>query len=722
MPVTDSFPKLNYSAQRLKEKTYDLLLEWLREQSQRHPILFVIEDLHWIDPTTLELLERAVENGQHESQLIILSCRPEFQPPWKNPNHLTQIALTRLTKRQIGELMQAKVGLKSVPPNIVDQIVERTDGVPLFVEEFTQMIVESGRLKHVNGEAELSVNFDIEEIPSTLQDLLMARLDRLESDEEIVQQAAAIGRDFSLELLQAITHMDEHSLELELAKLVQADLLSQRGRPPRIAYQFKHGLLRDAAYQSLVKKKRQEFHLRIGNALEEKFPETCETEPEILAQHFAQAGAAEKAIDYFERAGQRSLERSAHKEAIRHLTQGIELIDTLPKTRERNLQEIHLHISLGVPLQATRGYSAPEVEANYARARELCEMIDDDSEQFPILYGLFRFNMLRAKYAEASELAERVVSLAPPENLGFIVAAHRAVASPLVYQGMHDAALPHLRKVISIEPTLELRTASYRYDVVDPWITSQMYLAWTLWMLGYPDQALEQSRQSVAAARELRHPFSVALALNFSEWLFQFCGDVVQANKTVVEALELSHKHGFAFWFGWSKVIGGWVKAQQAPSESCVAEIREGIKEWRAQGSELGCHYFLVLLAEVCAQAGKISDALEALSDAEEFAKATGEGFMLSEIPRLRGEFLLHKKRIESAEAEVYFRDAIKIARDQESRSLELRAAMSLGRVLVNQSKSAEAIRVVEPLYEWFTEGFETYDLKQAKRLLASWK
>ena len=722
IPLNGRFPALDLTPQRQKEKTFELLIEWLRELSYKHPVLFIIEDLHWVDPTTLEFLEDFVSQGLNDSILTLLTFRPEFVTPWQSMAHQTQIALNRLTKRQIGEMIVVKAGAENIPQSVVDQIAERTDGVPLFVEEFTRMIVESGTLTDdVEASGSISGSFRSHEIPATLQDLLMARLDRIDANIEVVQLVATIGREFSQELICAVSPFDESELQAELDKLVAAEVLFSRGRLPRTHYTFKHALIQDAAYGSLVKKKRQEFHRRIGETLESRFADTAATQPELLALHFTEAGLAPQAVDYWGRAGTRSLQRCAHKEAIEHLNRGLELLETQPESPERFRREIKMHTELGVPLQATIGYSAPEVEQTYARAHELCTQLGLTTELFPILYGMFRYYMLQAKYPKARELGEQLLEIADQtQTPHFLVAANRARGGPPVYEGRHTEAVPFLEKVIAIEPTAELRADVYHYDVVDPWIASRSYLSWACSHLGYPDQSLQHSNAAVRIAEELDHSFSAALALSFSQWVYQFRRDVAQTRATAEQALAISEEHGFAFWYGWCRVMRGWAMAQQGEHAAAIGEIRQGIVDWRAQGSELGCHYYYVLLAEACAAAGKIDEALGALDDASQFAADTGEGFYAPEIPRLRGKLLLHRDSSVTDDAEACFRQSLELARDQQAKSLELRAARSLARLLHSRGHTSDARETLAPVYHWFTEGFDTYDLQQAKRLLES--
>ena len=716
IPMEGRFPALDINPQLQKEKTFELLWEWLSALSAQRPVLFILEDLHWLDPTTLELVEQIVSKGANDRILTLLTFRPEFVTPWKSLAHQTQVALNRLTKRQIGEMMQAKIGGK-VPQQVIDQIAERTDGVPLFVEEFTQTIIESNSL----SEDSVSGSFRTHEIPATLQDLLIARLDRMAINLEVAQLASAIDREFSYEVIRAVSSLSEQDLQAELQKLVAADLLSERGRLPRTKYTFRHALIQDAAYNSLVKKKRQQIHRDIGNALESLFTETAVTHPEILAGHFSEAGEAAKAIEYWDKAGTRSLALRAFKEAIQQLRSGLQWLQEMPESPDRFRHEIKLHTALGVPLQATIGYSAPEVEENYSRARVLCGRLGLTTELFPVLYGMFRYYMLQAKYVQANELAAQLVTLSAQSHAtDFVVASNRAMGSPLVYEGKHRQAIPYLQNVVAIPPTLELRAEVYRYDVVDPWIVARSYMSWALWLLGQPEVAQTNSDEAVKIAENLDHSFSLTLALSFSQWIHQFNRDVVRTRATAEKALALAQEHGFAFWYGWCRVMRGWAMAQQGEHAQGIIEIEEGLVAWRAQGSELGSHYYYALLAEACLLAKQFDKAAAALDQAEQFARDTGEGFYAPEIPRLRGDLILLQNPAATGDAEACFEQALTLSRQQQARSLELRAALSLARSLNARGQTAEARTTLTPLLEAFKEGFDSHDLVEARRFLES--
>jgi predicted ATPase len=696
-----------------KERTLDLLVEWVCEVSRRRPLLLVVEDLHWVDATTIELLDLLIDAAAAERLLVVLTARPDFEPPWRARAHQTQISLGRLGRRQIVELVAARAGVADPSPRLIDRIAEKTDGVPLFVEEFTTMAMEAGAL---GGPADASGLFAGSAIPATLQDLLSARLDRMGSNPEVVQVASAIGREFTYDLLKAACPLPDPDLQTELSKLVKAELLYQRGRPPRVSYQFKHALIRDAAYQSLLKKTRQQVHLLIGRALEARAPETAAQQPELLAHHFTEAGQAAHAVEYWDRAAEKSLRACAHVEAIDQLTHALDLLRTSPDSPDRRTREIKFHVALGVPLQATRGYSAPEVEATYARAEALCRDGGATAQLFPIVYGLFRYYLLKAQYRKAQDLAERLSETAVGERaMEFRAAADRALGSALVYQGDYIPAIDRLRRVLAVTPTPELRSAFYAYDVVDSWVVSHSYLAWALWLSGYPEQARAQTRAALEAAAGLDHPFSLVLAKAFASWSHQFEGDVPGTLRLADETLAIARERRFAFWFGWGRVMRGWALAKGNDPTAGVAEIHAGLADWKVQGSELGRSYFLALLADVLFDAGRIAEARAALDDAEALADETGEGFWRPEIRRLRGDLLLATAPADAEAAYVAARDE---ARRQRARSHELRAVTSLARLALALGDASAAREHLAPVFAQFGEGLDTPDLRSARALL----
>jgi predicted ATPase len=436
LPLTADYAPLTLSPGQQKQKTMQALLTILLRIAAQQPVLFVMEDLHWVDPSTLELLSLLVDQGPTARILALFTYRPDFSPPWTGRSHLTQVTLPRLPRRQAAELTGRVAHGKALPPEVVEQVVAKTDGVPLFVEELTKMVLESELLREHEERYELTGPLPPLAIPATLHDSMMARLDRLATVRGLAQLGATLGREFSYDLLQAVSPWVEGTLRRGLHQLVEAEFLYQRGLPPHATYLFKHVLIQDAAYQSLLRSTRQRNHQHNAQVLEARFPETIETQPELLAHHYTEAGLMAQAVHYWHKAGQRAHQRSANQEAIRHLTKGLELLATFPDTPQHAQRELALHIALGAPLMATKGYAAPEVERTYSRARELCQQQSATAELFPVLWGLWRFYAVRAECKAARELAEQLLTLAQSvQDAALLLEAHLALGTSLSYLG-----------------------------------------------------------------------------------------------------------------------------------------------------------------------------------------------------------------------------------------------------------------------------------------------
>jgi len=607
---------------------------------------------------------------------------------------------------------------KTFPAAVLQQILTKTDGVPLFVEEFTKAILESGQLQARDGHYELIGSFSTFAIPATLQDSLMARLDRLVTAKAVAQYAAVIGRQFAYDLLSTVSQLGEATLQRELGRLVEAEIVYQRGLPPQATYTFKHALIQDAAYESLLKSTRQQYHQRIAHVLEAQFPETMETQPELLAYHYTEAGLPEKAIHYWQHAGQRAIERSAYVEAISHLTVGLEVLTTLPDSSERHQHELAVQITLGQALTVTKGYAAPEVGHTYARARELCQQMGETPQLFPVLRGLWNFYLIRRELRTARELAEQLLTLAQrAQDAALLQQAHSALAGALVHLGAFSATHAHLQQGLALYDPQQHRALAFRlgYDLS---VFFLAYMTRPLWLLGYPDQALQRSQEALTLAQGLAHPFSLAYALNFAVCVHQFRreGEATQALAEVT--IDLAREQGFALWLALGTVLWGWALAEQGQSDAGVIQIREGMAAYRATGAEVDRSYCLALLAEAYGQGKRYDEGLAVLKEALALRGQDASVMWEAEIHRLKGALLLARSTKNQVEAEACFHEALAIARHQQAKSLELRAAMSLARVWQRQGKRAEARELLAEIYGWFTEGFDTADLQEAKALL----
>ena len=715
VPLADRAPLLNLTPQRQKQKTLEAIVALLLALAAEQPVLFIVEDIHWVDLSTLEFLTLLIDQGPAARILTLLTCRPEFHPPWGFRAHLTPLTLTRLPRPQVAQMSVCVAGGKALPPEVVEQIVAKTDGVPLFVEELTKMVLESGLLRECEERYELTGPLPPLAIPATLHDSLMARLDRLATVKAVAQLGATLGRTFAYELLQAVSPLDESMLQHGLRQLVEAELVYQRGVPPQATYTFKHALIQDAAYQSLLRSMRQQYHQKIAQVLEERFPETAETQPELLAHHYTEAGFNEQAIAYWQRAGRRAYERSANVEAVSYLTKGLELLKALPDTSERTQHELALQTTLGPALMALKGYAALEVERAYTRARELCQQLGEPRQLFSVLLGLWNCHFVRGELQTGRELGEQLLSLAQSvQDPVFRVRAHAALGEILFHLEELALARAHLEQGIALYEPLRRHSRA----VQDPGVACVCYAALTLWFLGYPDQAIQRSQEAFMLAQEQSHSFSLSVALCGVAWLHQFRREGRAAQDRAEAAITLSTEQGFSLWVAMGIIFRGWALANQGQREDGILQIRQGIAAWRATGAELLRPYWLALLAEAYGKVEQPEEGLHILAEALAVMDKNEERWWEVELYRLKGELLLARSAEQHTEVEACFCQALDIARRQQAKSLELRAATSLSRLWQQQGKRAEAYDLLAPIYGWFTEGFDTADLQEARALL----
>jgi predicted ATPase len=719
LPLPENrYPLLNLSPQRQRQKTLETIVTILLELAERQPVLFIVEDLHWTDPSTLELLNLVIDQIPMAALCALFTCRPHFQPSWSHRSYLTEMTVNRLAQPQIVRMVERIAGGKTFPHEVLQHITDKTDGVPLFVEEMTKALLESGHLKETDGRYALTGSLRALTIPATLHDALMARLDRFVTAKGIAQLGATIGRQFSYVLLQAVVQLDAATLQRELGRLVEAELLYQRGLLPQAVYTFKHALIQDAAYQSLLKSTRQQYHQRIAQVLEEQFPETTVTQPELLAHHFTEAGLTEKAVHYWHRAAQRAVERSAHAEAITYLRQGLALLQTMPETPERLQREVDMHITLGASLLATKGYAAPEVGQTYTYARQLCQLLNDSRQLFPVLQGLWRYYVVRAELQTAHTLGEQLLALAQQvQDPAMLMAAHQILGMTLFCMGTVTSAHTHFTQGIALYDPQQHRSLVF-LPGEDFGMICLVRAAWVLWYLGYPEQAWMRSDEAVTLAQQTAYPFRRTSVLCAAAMFHQFRREWRATQERAEVTISLATVQGFPHWRAYSAILHGWALAHQGQVKEGIEQIHQGLTASRATGAELQRPYFLALLAEVYGTMGQPEAGLTVLTEALTLVDKTGERFYEAKLYRLKGELLLQQSSDNSTEAEVCFHHAISIAQNQQAKSWELRAATSLARLWQSQGKRNEARQVLVEVYNWFTEGFDTADLKDAKALL----
>jgi predicted ATPase len=718
IPLAADYTPLHMSPEQQKQKTLQVLLTTLLRIAAQQPVLFVMEDLHWVDPSTLEFLSLLVDQGPTARILALWTFRPDFSPPWTGRSHLTPVTLPRLPRRQAAEMAARVARSKTLPAEVLEQVVARTDGVPLFVEELTKMVLESGLLQEREERYELRNPLPPLAIPATLHDSLMARLDRLATVKALAQLGATLGREFSYALLQAVAPWDESTVQQGVQQLVEAEFLYQQGLPPQATYVFKHALIQETAYQSLLKSTRQQYHQHIAQVLVERFPEMAETQPELVAHHFTEAGLGAQAVPYWQRAGQRALQRSANPEAVQHLTTGLALLATLSETPARTQQELDLQLALGPALIATKGYAAPEVEQTYARARALCQQVGETPQLFQTLLGLCRFYQTSGALQTARELAEQLVRLAQRTTVPTLrLEAYWVLGSILFLLGDYPTAWTYHEQCIAlIDPTAQ-RALALRAGLA-PGVHCLHHVANTLWCLGYPAQAFQRGREALALAQSLAHPLSLATAQTWVALLHHRRREVEAVQELAEALLTLATAQEFPLFVGFGTCYRGWVLTMQGQGEAGLAQMQQGLAAVLATGQMMARPRWLALLAEATGYAGQVDEGLRVLAEALAAFEASGQGDWLAEAYRLQGALLLRQAVPDASQAEACFQHALRIARHQEAKSWELRVAMSLARLWQQQGKQAEAYALLAPIYGWFTEGFDTADLQEARALL----
>ena len=715
----DRYPPITVTPQQQKQQTLDAIVAWLLEEAERQPVLQVWEDLHWADPSTLELLALEIEQTPTAPILNVLTFRPNFTPPWPQRSHMTPLTLNRLERPEVEALIGQQASGKALPEEVVEHIVERTDGVPLYVEELTKAMLEADFLRERDGRYQLTGPLSGITVPSTLQDSLMARLDRLPNIREVAQLGAVLGREFVYEMVQGIGSIEEATLQNGLDQLVAAELLYQRGRPPRARYIFKHALVQDAAYQSLLKRTRQIYHGQVAELLESRFPEIVQTQPELVAHHYTEAGLAEPAIDHWHKAGQQSLQHSANLEAVSHLHKALEVLMSLPESAKRDGNEFALQTSLGPALMATKGYAAPEVGVAYARARELCEQVGETEELFTVQWGLFLYHVARAEHRIGLAEAEQLLDLADGlSETSYSLEARVALGVTLLFVGELQTAREHLEEGVRLYDSEQHAALAFSYGGFDPGVVCLAYLAWTLWLLGDVEQAVARADQAQALIRRLDNAYTRARSLYWDAILRQFVGDWVAVGTQANKAIEMATEQGFALVKAAGTVLLGWSQVQKGESGEGATRIREGVGAYRDTGANLQLPHFLIPLAEAARVLGQPEEGLNVLAEAMAIVEATDERYLEAELHRLMGELLLDRSPDDHGPAEGAFQKALSVARAQQAKSLELRAATSLARLWQSQAKTTAASDLLAPVYQSFSEGFDTPDLKDAKELL----
>ncbi|CAE6490881.1 tetratricopeptide repeat protein [Nitrosomonas nitrosa] len=710
-------PPLTVSSETRKEMTLEALVQYLERLANRNPVLFILEDAHWLDPTTRDLLTRIIGRIRQMRVLLLITFRPDFKPVWAEYSHVTSLTLSRLPRRQSAELVVAMTGGKVLPPEVQQAILAKADGIPLYIETLTENVLESGLLTEGNDSFTLKGPLKGLPIPDSLQALLMERVDRLGSAKEIVQTGAAIGREFTYELLRATVEVPDSELRNALDLFVASGLVLQEGEIPLATYHFKHALVQDAAYSTLPKKPRRILHARIANTLENRFAERVALEPELLANHYEQAGLTGPAVEYWHRAARRDAERSANVEALHHFNKALDVLKDLPQGSERNAMELELLLARGAPMLSVKGYASDDMGENYRRAKDLLQETSGSVHQFLAIKGLWVFHLVRGQIAKACSLAENLLSLATQEQISdLLIDAHHLSGSTYFFLGRFDEAKHHLLTAISLDDPNQHRSLALRYGQ-DPGITARILLVRTLWILGEVEQAEMLALEAIGMARELEHPYTLVFTLVFLSRIYSAVRNATRTLELTDEAIAVSTRYSFALGLAWATSSQGWALAENGQKEG-LGKLLHGLSATRDTGGTLDNTFTLALLAEIYLRNNRIDEGLAAIEEALKLAVTGGELFWHAELLRLKGELLLGQPDESVQEAEECLCEALKIAQDQHATMLELRAATSLAKLWRKLNKVDNAKRILHSIYSRFNEHVDNLDLIEAKTVL----
>jgi class 3 adenylate cyclase/predicted ATPase len=721
LPNDGRYPALEMDPPQRRQRTLEALSLQMEALSRFSPVLMIFEDAHWTDPTSLEAFGRAVDRIRTLRVLLIVTFRPEFEPPWIGRPHVTPLTINRLAQRDIDAMIDRVVGDKLLPANIRQDIIERTDGIPLFVEEMTKAVLEAEGEGAAQRTA-ATVPSPALAVPASLQASLMARLDRLGPAKEIAQIGAAIGREFSHALLAEVVNKPGAELESALDRLIAASLLFRQGAPPHATYLFKHALVQDAAYGTLLREPRRALHARIAETLESQFAEIAQRQPELLARHCTEAGLIEKAAGLWGKAGQRSLERSALVEAVAQLTPALDQIAALPATPGLRREQIKLQIGLSNAMIHTKGYAAPDTKASFDQARLYIERVEALGEPpedplllFSILHGFWIANFVAFNGDAMRELAAQFLALAEKQRATVPhMIGHRVMGISLMYTGDIAEGRAQYDRVIALYDPAEHRPLATRFGQ-DVRVAILSWRAWAMWLLGHPDAALADATHAVKDAREIGHAATLMFALGATSITHVWCGNFAAANLQVAEEIALADEKGALFWKAAGMMHHSAALALTGKASNAIPMLTSAIAAWRSTGATLWMPLFLSYLSLAHAKLGQFDDAWRFIGEAMTAIETTKEKWCEAEVHRIAGEVGRMSGEPDAAKAEAYFERALAVARAQQAKSWELRAAMSMARLWRDQGKRDQAGNLLASVYGWFTEGFDTLDLKEPR-------
>ena len=707
------------SPQQRRERTFEAIRDLLVRESQRQPVILAVEDLHWIDKTSEEFLDYLVGFLPTARILLILLYRPEYTHTWGSKSYYGKIGLDQLSAQTSAELVQAILEGGKVAPEIGGLVLGRAGGNPLFVEELTHSLVENGSIQRKDDRFVLARKPSEIQVPDTIQGIIAARMDRIEDNlKQLIQVASVIGREFAYRILQSITETSD-DLKASLLNLQGLEFIYEKQLFPELEYIFKHALTQEVAYNSLLLKRRKEIHERIGQAIEDLYSERLEEYYDLLAHHYGSSANIPKAVNYLRLAGEQAVKRSAYVEAFGQLSRAVELVEKLPETHERNKLELPVQFTLGQVLTVTQSWASVEAEQAYVRARDLARRLGNASQLFAALTALRSRQSNRAEHGKSRLLAEELLGVArrtgDPRQL---LCALHGMGGTSFFLGEFCEAREYLEEFLGLYDPQKHRSHDYLSASVNVGVWGLFYFSLTLFFLGYPDQAMTRARQGLALARELSHPFSEATALVSPGIVHKECRESTACLGIAEALIALSSEQGFPFYLAWGAYLRGAALAEEGDLQEGIAGMRSASEGMRARGSVLASSWLLAHLAAAHTKAGEAEEGLAVVAEGLEFVRKTGERYAEAELHRVKGALLLARTPANQAGAEASLRNALEIARRQSAKFYELRAATSLARLWKQQGRKEEAHALLAPVYDWFTEGFDTRVLREVKVLL----
>ncbi|MDX1811570.1 MAG: AAA family ATPase, partial [Gammaproteobacteria bacterium] len=724
IPLNDKYPAdIETTPRQKKQLIMDILIEIILSMTRHRFVLFIVEDLQWIDHSTIEFLIQLINQTSLTNIYCLFTFRSDFPIPLEEKDNTELITLNHLTRKQSGDLIHQFCKFKSLPIDVFSEIVEKTDGIPLYIEEFTKAVLRNKTLIEKDNHYELLFPITQFEIPSTLHDLLMSKLDCLGNEKELAQICSILGREFSYELLYAVAERDEYSLHIGLNRLIKSEFILQHGQPPKSRYSFRHGLLCDTAYQSLLRKTRQKYHLLIATLIKNRYGYIISENPEIYAHHCTEAGKVGESLKYWLKAGQKAAQQSANREAIAHYSRGLSLLEKLPNTQENQIWELSFQSSLGLANSICKGYAATEVENAYNRAKELCDSINNIHTTFPVLCGLWEFYIVRARLDTAIELGNQLQDIANISKIPeFLLEARRILGTTFFWRGNLSESIQYFE--LSSNTPIDVRTpAPLSSHCQDSHVAAMANGSCALWLLGNPDQALLQANQALELSKHLAHPFSQAYALQFLATIHHLRGDRDEVARIADTQITLSEKYQFPFWAATGKMMFAWATSNNN-LEISTREFEKAFSNYQQSGNKIARSYFSSLLAQLQNASGDIVAANKSIDQALKECATTNEKYFEAELLRIKGELeLTNLNQSDSATAEEYFTKALNTARKQKAISLTLRILVNIFQLIEkNQSKMYHVKMIQDMLIEnlqEISEGLDTTDVISAKITLS---